>query len=554
MSSVKTLFKRGLLAVCSSVCLLSTTLGNDQPLIAALASLENQYNVYFSYNPEELTDVRVNFATNGAENIEQAINRLLAPTVFQYETFGEKFYVIYNKSKAGKKDLRKLRRHWNSISKLEKKGNLSLNRSQPNIASSINDEVNRLKGAKWNEGKVVDATTKEGLIGANVIIEHTNAGTATDAYGNFSFHAPTRPPYQLRISYTGYRDKIIHVTTANQYKLNVQLSAEGVLLNQIVVGASRHSERFVEAPVTVEKLDINALPTSSAEGVIESLANLKGVQVVKGSIAGAVINTRGFANMNNLRFLMHLDGMDVTSPAFGVYSNMGGVSALDVQSVEIIPGASSALYGANAFNGILLMQSKDPFVHQGLSAQLKTGITQHSISDNSAYNNFSIRYAKSFNNKLAYKIDYEGLFTKDWIAQDLSERNLNINPEIPADRQPPLVSAHQAGYDAVNIHGDKDTEAFTKVLETGEMAQTSSGQPLLWELDNVHRTGYTEQELFDSRVSNHRLNVGLHYRLNKDWRVEYLYKYAVQDLILRHTTNYPFYDFTLQHHKIELNG
>ncbi|MFK7983650.1 MAG: TonB-dependent receptor plug domain-containing protein, partial [Saprospiraceae bacterium] len=48
--------------------------------------------------------------------------------------------------------------------------------------------------------------------------------------------------------------------------------------------------------------------------------------------------------------------------------------------------------------------------------------------------------------------------------------------------------------------------------------------------------------------------IGLAYKINKDWRLDYLYKNAVQDLVLRHTTNYPFYNFNLTHHKIELKG
>ncbi|MEM1122004.1 MAG: carboxypeptidase-like regulatory domain-containing protein, partial [Bacteroidota bacterium] len=526
----------------------------DQPLLTVLSALEAAYNIHFSFNPEELSAVTVQFELRNTEGVEQAIHRLLQPTPFQYETFGHKFYVIYSKSKAGKKDLRKLKRHWSEINKLEKRGHLSLNRKGNAPLDEAQKEATHLKGAKWNEGKIIDAVTKEGLIGANILVENEQAGTASDAYGNFGFYTPKAPPYILRISYTGYKDKLVQVTKNNQYDLNIAMSARGVLLNQVVVGASRHSEHFVEAPVTVEKLDMEALQSSSAEGMIESLANLKGVQVVKGSIAGAVVNTRGFANMNNLRFLMHLDGMDVTSPAFGVYSNMGGVSLLDVQSIEIVPSSSSALYGANAFNGILLMQSKDPFIHQGLSAFLKSGVTEHSVSGVNAYNNFGVRYAKSFNKKLAIKVDYEGLLTKDWIAHDLSERDTDINPATPAAKQPNLVTPNQPNYDAVNIHGDRDAEAFTKVIRTGQQMTTSNGQTFAWPHANVHRTGYTEAELFNSQVSNHRLNLGLYYKINEDWQLSYLYKSSLQDLILRHTTNYPFYDFNLTHHKVELRG
>ncbi|MFK7979468.1 MAG: carboxypeptidase-like regulatory domain-containing protein, partial [Saprospiraceae bacterium] len=530
-------------------------LAQEQPLLTLLETFSEKYHIHFSYNPIELYDVQVNFEFDATEEVDAAIERLLSPTRFHYESFGEQFYVIYEKSKAGEKDVRKLRKHWKEIQKLEQKGNLSLRKSNAKnkLKSALSDYAT-LEKARWSIGKISDATTKETLIGANIVIKGTNIGTASDANGNFQLKANQKPPYDLAISYTGYQDKIVRVTADNWEDLNIMLTSGGLLLDKVVVGASRHSERFVEAPVTVEKLDILALQSSSAEGVFESLSNLKGVQIVKGSISGAVMNTRGFANMNNLRFLMHLDGMDVTSPGFGVYSNTGGVSILDVQSVEVIPGASSALYGANAFNGILLMRSKDPFIHQGLSLYLKTGITSHSTSGVNPYNNLSVRYAKAYGDKFAFKIDYETLLTKDWVAQDFTQRDRSIDPTIRANQNPPLVDANQAHYDAVTIHGDMDAEEFTQAIENGETLVTSNGQSIHWQADNVHRTGYSESELFNPEVSNHRINIGLAYKINSDWRIDYLYKNAVQDLVLRHTTNYPFYNFNLEHHKVELKG
>lgn len=555
--------KWALVLCCCGFCMLSSSFrllantANQRPLLVILEDFEERYNIYFSYNPIELSAVKVAFEFDESEEVHQAIDRLFAPTRFHYESFSEQFYVIYEKSKAGHKDVRKLRKHWKEIQKLEQKGNVSLHKNQRKGNDQLESAIrgySKMETTRWSFGTIRDAETKETLIGANIIIKDTNIGTATDLNGNFSLNAARTPPYEILITYTGYPDKIIKVTAENRANLDIALLADGVLLNQVVVGTSRHSERFVEAPVTVEKLDILALQSSSAEGVFESMSNLKGVQIIKGSMSGAVMNTRGFANMNNLRFLMHLDGMDVTSPGFGVYSNTGGVSVLDMQSVEVIPGSSSALYGANAFNGILLMHTKDPFIHQGLGVQFKTGITRHSVSGVNPYNNLCVRYAKVFGDKLAVKIDYETLLTKDWVAQDFTQRDRSIDPFIPADKNPPLVNPNQANYDAVTIHGDVDAKEFTKALGKGEHLSTSSGKMLTWNQENVHRTGYSESELFNSAVSNHRINLGLSYKITKDWRLNYTYKNAVQDLVLRHTTNYPFYDFNLQHHKIELKG
>jgi outer membrane receptor protein involved in Fe transport len=94
------------------------------------------------------------------------------------------------------------------------------------------------------------------------------------------------------------------------------------------------------------------------------------------SLSFKSINTRGFATVANTRFMQLVDGMDNSSPLLNfVLGNMIGVSEIDVQSVELLPGASSALYGANAFNGILFMNSKSPFTSPGITAYAKFGQT-----------------------------------------------------------------------------------------------------------------------------------------------------------------------------------
>ena len=83
---------------------------------------------------------------------------------------------------------------------------------------------------------------------------------------------------------------------------------------------------------------------------------------------------RGFNSNGNVRVVQLIDGMDNQAPGLNFsVGNIVGISELDLQSVDLLPGAASALYGPNAINGIILMDSKSPFLFQGLSAQVKTG-------------------------------------------------------------------------------------------------------------------------------------------------------------------------------------
>ncbi len=105
-----------------------------------------------------------------------------------------------------------------------------------------------------------------------------------------------------------------------------------------------------------------------------------------------------------------VDGMDNSSPALNfVLGNLLGMTELDVFSVELLPGASSALYGANAFNGILFMKSKNPFDFPGISAYYKQGFTSQDAAGTNPVYDFGVRLAHKFSDKWAAKANFSYL-------------------------------------------------------------------------------------------------------------------------------------------------
>ena len=151
----------------------------------------------------------------------------------------------------------------------------------------------------------------------------------------------------------------------------------------------------------------------------DGLENLKEVHFNTSSISFKSINTRGFATVANTRFMQLVDGMDNSSPALNfVLGNLIGISDIDVASVELLPGASSALYGANAFNGILFMNSKSPFTNEGISVYYKYGQTSQDAAGTNDYNDFGIRAAKAFTSILLLKANFTYMEATEWIAAD----------------------------------------------------------------------------------------------------------------------------------------
>jgi outer membrane cobalamin receptor len=198
----------------------------------------------------------------------------------------------------------------------------------------------------------------------------------------------------------------------------VNIVLEGnTALDEVVVSASRTPQRVFESPVTIERFDTNDIKKSASADFYDGLENLKGVDINVNSFTFKAINTRGFATFANTRFVQLVDGMDNSAPALNFpLGNLLGMTETDVLSVEIIPGTSSSLYGANAFNGILLMNSKNPFDYKGLSGQYKRGITSSDASGDNEYQDLQIRWGHKFSDKLAMKINFAYLRGKDWVA------------------------------------------------------------------------------------------------------------------------------------------
>jgi iron complex outermembrane receptor protein len=211
----------------------------------------------------------------------------------------------------------------------------------------------------------------EPLIGANIIVVGTILGTTTDLDGNFSFTVKQDFPFVIRISMIGYQGQDIEITSENAADLQVSLSEQAIMGQEVVVSASRVEESILESPVTVEKMGILMVKNTPAESYYRGIASLKGVDYVTSSINFQIYNARGFNSTGNTRFVQLVDNMDTQAPALNFpIGSLNGPSDLDVESIEFLPGAASALYGPNAFNGILLINSKNPFDYQGLAQKL----------------------------------------------------------------------------------------------------------------------------------------------------------------------------------------
>ena len=402
-------------------------------------------------------------------------------------------------------------------------------------------------------GSVKEASTGEPIPGANIKVVGKSIGTTADFDGNFVLKVAQTPPFTIEISLIGYSSQKVEITQATQ-AVQVILTEATTALNEVVVSASRTPERILESPVTIERMDFRAIKNTSSVNFYDGLENLKGVDVNTNSLTFKSVNTRGFATFANTRFMQLVDGMDNSSPALNFnLGNLLGMSELDVNTVELMPGASSALYGANAFNGILFMTSKNPFDSAGISAYVKTGLTSQIAAGDNQFTDVGVRLAHKFSDKFAAKISFSYLDGTEWHANDYNQ--YLDNGAGKADTVKPDTSG-QTTFDQANIYGDEvaiDIHSVALAMEAG--GQLPPGASALVPNTVVSRTGYKEEDMTDYNAQSAKTNLALHYRpFADDFEIIYNGKFGKGNTIYQGANRYAIEDFTMQQHKLEFRN
>jgi len=375
-------------------------------------------------------------------------------------------------------------------------------------------------------GLVQDSETKQPLAGASVVAKGNIAGTITNAAGSFEI---TTSSTTLIISLVGYDRQEVKINSNSFINISLKSSAEE--LDQVVISASRVEENILRSPVSIEKMDMRGVQQTPSANFYDGLVNMKSLDMVTSSLTYKQINTRGFNTTGNGRFLQLVDGVDNQPAGLGfAMGNLFGPHDIDVESVELIPGAASALYGPVAFNGMLYTRTKNPFEYQGLSVQTKFGVNH--IGDGTDLGakpmyDMAIRYAKSFSNRLAFKVNASYLKGTDWYANDYTD----IDPNTPVENRGP----NNPGKNSLNIYGD-------------EVAQSFAG------IGRVSRTGYEEKDLASYGVYSLKLNGALHYRITD--KIEAIYQGNFNQGTAQYTGSNRFVinDFKLIQHRLELKG
>jgi outer membrane receptor protein involved in Fe transport len=454
-------------------------------------------------------------------------------------------------------------------------------------------------------GTVKNATTGETVAAVSVTVKGTSVGTYTDDKGTFRLNVSQKAPYTLVFSSVGFENQE-QVVSAGTSKVDVSLKQAFTLGTEVVVAASRVAERILESPVTIERVSNATIKNAPVSNYYDLLGTLKGVDVNIASLTFKSISTRGFNGSGNSRLNQFVDGMDNQAPGlnFSVASIIG-LTELDVDNIELLPGASSALYGQGGMNGTVLINSKSPFKYQGLSFQIKQGMNHVDNKQRplAPFKDWTVRYAKKIGDRFAYKFSMQYTEADDWRAN--SNQNYSRTTGSPNGQTIAGTRLSDPNYDGVNFYGDETSAnladvgagvrslvraslisslgqaagaatfdnlynaaaayptlaAYQTFLTGAGGAALGANAAFLWgdrrgyfNNVNVSRTGYAEQDVVDPTALNIKFQGSLHYKINDNVEASFAAYNGSGNTVYTGSDRYSIKDFSMGQYKLELKS
>ncbi|HET9137139.1 MAG TPA: TonB-dependent receptor, partial [Candidatus Kapabacteria bacterium] len=287
-------------------------------------------------------------------------------------------------------------------------------------------------------GEVTDATTHQPLIGAIVRVASSSLGAKTDTAGRYIIKQVTGDSCVLRFTYLGYKPLEITVGfhELDTAVVSVELEAEELEGEEVVITGTRTLRTIADVPVRVEAIPIEEVE----EKIMMRAAN---VSMLLSETPGLrVQTTSATSNSSNLR-IWGLPGRYTQILTDGI-PNLGGLSSgfsitqfppLNIRQVEIIKGASSVLYGADAIGGVVNFLTKEPRENESFSALVNAStegaqdIAAYYTNGTAPEDNESIRGSvfASYNRQALHDVNHDNM--SDLAAYD----RINIAPQLALD-------------------------------------------------------------------------------------------------------------------------
>jgi len=220
-------------------------------------------------------------------------------------------------------------------------------------------------------GYVTDSATQERLPGVNILSDSAS-GVASDTQGHYVLILP-HGQYKITFSYLGYHTSQIpvHLLKNDSIRLDVTLHSESVLLDMAVISAGKYEQRISDVTVSIEVMKPAFIQNINTANMEQTLDYVPGLDILDGQ--ASIRGGSGYNYGAGSRVMVLIDDLPIlTEGTEEVKWNFLPVENID--QVEILKGASSALYGSSALNGVINVRTAFPTVKPSTTVTLFTGI------------------------------------------------------------------------------------------------------------------------------------------------------------------------------------
>ncbi|HEX2781915.1 MAG TPA: TonB-dependent receptor [Gemmatimonadaceae bacterium] len=358
-------------------------------------------------------------------------------------------------------------------------------------------------------GTVTDAGSRTGVESAQITVVGTARGAFTDAQGHYTVYDVPSGTYEVRVQRIGQQMKSssgVVVRAGQETRVDFTLDRAPLELAGVVVSASRRVEKVTEAPATITRIGAQQIENTVGNSFSGALKGVTGVDFVQVGVTAAAINTRGFNSSFNNRVLMMEDGRIAVLPENGLpVGSFTTIPKVDLAAVEVLVGPGSALYGPDASNGVVTLESKDPKQYPGTTIEIAGG--------SRSYMDVQARQAGVLAaGQWGYKLTGEYQSAKDWENHNVYAPVAGTQaPEIGADFNTNVVR----GAGALDYYmGDARLELSGGMSKSNGIGQTNVGRNQLVDWQYRHaQLKYTAPHWFAQLYKTQSLS-GDTYQLN----------------------------------------
>lgn len=277
-------------------------------------------------------------------------------------------------------------------------------------------------------GVVTDAETGSTLPATNVILQNTAdgafRGVATDFEGRYEISNITDGTYLIRVSYQGFREfsQEISFSGSETVELNIDLEP-GVLLDPVVVSASKRKEKVTDAPAAIEVVSARSVRNVSTASAADLVKSAKSVDVAQQGIASQTVVTRGFNNIFSGSLLVLTDNRIARVPSLRANAvHMLSTANDDIEQIEMVLGPGSALYGPNVNSGVMHFITKSPLNEQSTSFSIQGGQQN--------FMKAQFRTAFKLSDRLGIKLSGQYINADDFELGEGSWNDSNLNERL----------------------------------------------------------------------------------------------------------------------------